>query len=48
MAAAVGRVGEYLGPLLVGTMVAADMKLGYLWNFLCRHCDRCTSGIIPR
>lgn len=35
MAAAVGRVGGILGPLLVGTLVARDYDIGWVFSIFC-------------
>lgn len=35
MAAAVGRVGGILGPLLVGTLVMQGYEIGYIFSFFC-------------
>ncbi|WP_071394913.1 MFS transporter [Bacillus tuaregi] len=35
MAAAVGRVGGILGPLLVGTLVSADYSISYIFTIFC-------------
>lgn len=35
MAAAVGRIGGILGPLLVGSLVAANYSIGYIFTIFC-------------
>jgi putative MFS transporter len=35
MAASIGRVGGILGPLLVGSLVAAGYSIGFIFTIFC-------------